>query len=299
MVWVLGPATATVAGTLLGLLPRPGPLSFLRLHAGLLLAALVVGIGVAGIGPVGRAGSVDDDGGGWLGLGAAAAVGDGGWLGLGRAAALGDGGWLDLGGLSWPLALVAFVAVGGLGGLAAIWAYDRIVRVIRARARGGPMRPAPGTAPRWAWASRPPGTPARSSGPGSSPVSRPLSRASSGPAAVEAPRPATVTGHLVACAVLEELAFRGLLVWAALAVGGVGGAAALVAVTVLFALSHAELGPGQPLAFLPLSVIALALVLLTGSMLPAVTAHVVVNVRAGVAAGRQTGSRVPAGGWAR
>ncbi|WP_454084209.1 CPBP family intramembrane glutamic endopeptidase [Georgenia sp. Marseille-Q6866] len=216
---------------------------------------LVVGTGVAGIGAPGRASSSDADG--------------GGWLGLGRAAALGDGGLLDLGGLPWPLALVAFIAVGGLGGLAAIWAYDRIVRVIRARA---------------------------------SQVSRPLfSRVArqSRPAAVEAPRPVTVTGHLVACAVLEELVFRGLLVGAALAVGGVGGAAALVAVTVLFALSHAELGPGQPLAFLPLSVIALALVLLTGSVLPAVTAHVVVNVRAGVAAGRQTGSRVPAGGWAR
>ena len=285
MVWVLGPATATVAGTLLGLLPHPGPLSFLRLHAGLLLGVLVVGIGVAGIGAPGRASSSDADG--------------GGWLALGRTAAVGDGGLLDLGGLPWPLVLVAFVPVGGLGGLAAIWAYDRIVRVIRARARGGPVRSAAGASSGWAWASRPPGTPTRGSAPGASRTRRPLSSRAGGPAAVEAPRPATVTGHLVACAVLEELVFRGLLVWAALALGGVGGAAALAVVTVLFALSHAELGPGQPLAFLPLSVIALALVLVTGSVLPAVTAHVVVNVRAGVAAGRRTATRVPARGWAR
>lgn len=290
---MLGPATATVAGTLLGLLPRAGPLAFLRLHAGLLLVALVVGTVVAGIGHPGRAGSaVADDGGGWLDSTPAAVLGDG-------AARV------DLGGVPWPLAVVALVGVGGLGGVAAIWAYDRTVRAVRPRARGASSRRRPGSAvpvpsPGWAWAGRP----ARTTAPGPGPawVDRPsgsrVTRTGTQPA-TRLPRPATVTAHLVACAVLEELVFRGLLVWAALAVGGVGGAAALAAVTALFALSHAELGPGQALAFLPLSVIALALTLATGSVVPAVTAHVVVNVRAGVAAGRRSASRVPAGGWAR
>ncbi|MBE1493142.1 hypothetical protein H4696_000242 [Amycolatopsis lexingtonensis] len=84
---------------------------------------------------------------------------------------------------------------------------------------------------------------------------------------------------LVAVAVVEELMFRGVLV----ALGRQATGTFLVVLCVLgaqlaFAVSHVFFGWGQVLAKLPLAALTTIAVLATGTVLPAVVAHVLFNV---------------------
>jgi hypothetical protein len=86
--------------------------------------------------------------------------------------------------------------------------------------------------------------------------------------------------YLVLVAVLEELIYRGFLVKACfllptnfLIVG------ALTASVALFALSHVRFGWSHVLAKLPLSILAMISVLCLRTVVPAIVAHVVFNMR--------------------
>ncbi len=84
---------------------------------------------------------------------------------------------------------------------------------------------------------------------------------------------------LVSVAVVEELVFRGVLVSLALrAPGPVLVVAGVLGAQLAFAVSHVFFGWGQVLAKLPLAAACAAAVLLTGTVLPAVVAHVLFNV---------------------
>ncbi|MFF7725405.1 CPBP family intramembrane glutamic endopeptidase [Streptomyces sp. NPDC008001] len=85
-------------------------------------------------------------------------------------------------------------------------------------------------------------------------------------------------GWLLAVAVLEELVFRGVLLRMALRPGNEGlRVAGIVGVVAMFALSHIFFGWAQVLAKLPLSVLATAATLVTGSVWAAAVTHMVFN----------------------
>ncbi|ATL29099.1 CPBP family intramembrane glutamic endopeptidase [Streptomyces formicae] len=133
---------------------------------------------------------------------------------------------------------------------------------------------APATAPR-ARATRPVGQAARLAGASSATTTRQQWTPSHRDTDVALP-----LGWLVAVGVLEECVFRGTLTGVALTQHGLAQRVLiLLAATGAFALSHIFFGWAQVAAKLPLSVIALALTLATGSALGAVVTHALFNVR--------------------
>jgi len=85
---------------------------------------------------------------------------------------------------------------------------------------------------------------------------------------------------IVVVAILEELLFRGLLVQACfLLPTDLLIAAALSMSVVMFALSHVSFGWPHVIGKLPLGAIAIIGVLTLGTILPAIIAHVLFNVR--------------------
>ena len=81
-------------------------------------------------------------------------------------------------------------------------------------------------------------------------------------------------------AILEELLYRGLLVRACFLLPSIILAApALLATSLIFALSHIRYGWPHALAKLPLSLLCLLVVLATGSVLGAIVAHLYFNIR--------------------
>jgi membrane protease YdiL (CAAX protease family) len=87
-------------------------------------------------------------------------------------------------------------------------------------------------------------------------------------------------GWLVATAVAEECAFRGLVLHSVLAGPGWVAALGVPAVVAAFALSHIFFGWAQVLAKLPLSVLATAAALALGSVLAAAVGHALFNAYA-------------------
>lgn len=85
---------------------------------------------------------------------------------------------------------------------------------------------------------------------------------------------------LLASALLEECAFRGLVLHSALSGPGWVAVLAVPVVTVAFALSHIFFGWPQVAAKLPLSVLATAAVLLVGSVAAAALGHALFNAYA-------------------
>jgi CAAX prenyl protease-like protein len=89
-------------------------------------------------------------------------------------------------------------------------------------------------------------------------------------------RPVTVA----AVAIVEELVYRGALTQACLLLPERWLAAlALTAVTLSFALTHVWFGWSQVLAKVPLSALALGSTLALGSVVPAITAHTLFNLK--------------------
>ncbi|MGW2224166.1 CPBP family intramembrane glutamic endopeptidase [Streptomyces formicae] len=133
---------------------------------------------------------------------------------------------------------------------------------------------APATAPR-ARTTRPVGQAARLAGASSTTTTRQQWTPSHRDTDVALP-----LGWLVAVGVLEECVFRGTLTGVALTQHGIAQRVLiLLAATGTFALSHIFFGWAQVAAKLPLSVIALALTLATGSVLGAVVTHALFNAR--------------------
>lgn len=86
---------------------------------------------------------------------------------------------------------------------------------------------------------------------------------------------------LVVIAVFEELIFRGFLVSACfLLTNNFWIAIAVIGLVVFFALSHIFFGWLQAIAKLPLSILTTISVLASGSVLPAIFAHITFNIRA-------------------
>ena len=85
---------------------------------------------------------------------------------------------------------------------------------------------------------------------------------------------------LLATALAEECAFRGLVLHSALAGPAWADAMGVSAVVATFALSHIFFGWGQVVAKLPLSVMATASALLLGSVLASVVGHALFNAYA-------------------
>ncbi|MEU1121530.1 CPBP family intramembrane glutamic endopeptidase [Streptomyces sp. NPDC005879] len=114
-----------------------------------------------------------------------------------------------------------------------------------------------------------------------------------------APTSADLRVHLpllLAVAAAEELVYRGVLLGLALRAGpAVVVAGAVLGVQLVFAASHVFFGWGQVLSKLPLAALCTAAVLLTGTVLPAVTGHALFNLlvwryhRARPSAVRRTG----------
>lgn len=87
-------------------------------------------------------------------------------------------------------------------------------------------------------------------------------------------------GEVVSVGALEELVYRGVLVSACFLLPGSGYVAlALVGLVVAFALPHVWFGWTHVAAKLPLSALAMGSVLALGTVVPAVVAHVLFNVR--------------------
>ncbi|QEU93102.1 CPBP family intramembrane glutamic endopeptidase [Streptomyces kanamyceticus] len=144
-------------------------------------------------------------------------------------------------------------------------------RAARSATRGGR---APATAPR-ARATRPVGQAARLAGASSATTTKQQWTPSHRDTDVALP-----LGWLVAVGVLEECVFRGTLTGVALTQQGITARVLiLLAATGAFALSHIFFGWAQVAAKLPLSVTALAITLVTGSVLGAVVTHALFNVR--------------------
>ncbi|MFJ2771513.1 CPBP family intramembrane glutamic endopeptidase [Streptomyces sp. NPDC087300] len=140
--------------------------------------------------------------------------------------------------------------------------------------RGGSRGGAPATAPR-ARATRPVGQAARLAGASSATTTTQQWTPNRRDTDVALP-----LGWLVAVGVLEECVFRGTLTGVALTEQGIAlRVLILVAATGAFALSHIFFGWAQVAAKLPLSVTALALTLVTGSVLGAIVTHALFNVR--------------------
>jgi membrane protease YdiL (CAAX protease family) len=86
---------------------------------------------------------------------------------------------------------------------------------------------------------------------------------------------------LLAAAVLEEMIYRGWLLEACRVLGsGLLCAAAMVTTVLAFSLAHLQFGWPHVLSKTPLSLLALAAVLLTGSVIAAVVAHLWFNLHA-------------------
>jgi CAAX prenyl protease-like protein len=95
------------------------------------------------------------------------------------------------------------------------------------------------------------------------------------------PRRRMTLALLLAVAALEEILFRGVLLDLALSLPGAALAGAGIAGTALaFALTHVSFGWAAVVAKIPLTAIATAAALITGTVAAAVAAHAVVNVRA-------------------
>ena len=85
---------------------------------------------------------------------------------------------------------------------------------------------------------------------------------------------------MAAVAVLEELIYRGFLVRSAFLLPALPLAAgAIVGIVLIFALAHLQFGWEHVMAKLPLSALAMVAVVLLGTVLPAVVAHVLFNVK--------------------
>lgn len=200
------------------------------------------------------------------------------------------------------LGLIAALPLGAVLGLAVIHLDTRISRMIlrrRAAGAGVAARPAPPVR----------GVRVRSAGLTASrergPTSVSTSRRGTAPTA-GAPRQAwrpnrrdtdlrIGLGWLLAVAVLEELVFRGVLVRLALLPPSTAlRIAALAGGVLAFAFSHVFFGWGQALAKLPLAVLSVLAVLLTGNVLAAVIGHAVFNGHVW----RQMNAAAPAGGKA-
>jgi membrane protease YdiL (CAAX protease family) len=83
----------------------------------------------------------------------------------------------------------------------------------------------------------------------------------------------------VLTAFFEEILYRGYLVTLCQEIPNIPLSNAALAATVFaFALAHSYAGLPNPLAKLPLGIIALALVLTSGALLPAILTHVVFNI---------------------
>jgi hypothetical protein len=181
---------------------------------------------------------------------------------------------------SQPWWLPVFLGLGALLGWAAMRAYDAVLRIDRRQQRSS----------RSVAARRL-----------SQPPSMGVSFVRPDLAGAGAPRSGMVLSHLIACAVLEELLFRGVIVQLALASSTTAGTALILALSIaLFGAAHADLGPAQAFAFVPLGVINLVATLVTGSVVPAVIAHVVVNARAWWATRQRSvehPGRRPLSGW--
>lgn len=80
----------------------------------------------------------------------------------------------------------------------------------------------------------------------------------------------------------EELAFRGYLVWVAQPFIGLWGAAA--ASCIVFALAHSYQGSGGVLRTGLVGALLMAIVLTSGSLLPAIAVHALIDVAQGVVA---------------
>jgi len=161
----------------------------------------------------------------------------------------------SLGGLALAL------SVGAGAGVAAVWAEAILVRAARPRSRrpGGARRSA--------------GRPGRTAGAPSPTV--PDARLGIGGRQARRGRD---LGLLLAVAALEEILFRGVLLDLALSLPAPGLAVAAIAgLTLAFALTHVTFGWVAVLAKLPLSALATAAALATGTVAGAIAAHAVVN----------------------
>jgi Type II CAAX prenyl endopeptidase Rce1-like len=95
------------------------------------------------------------------------------------------------------------------------------------------------------------------------------------------PRRGRILALLLAVATLEEILFRGVLLDLALSLpGDVAAGAAICGIAIAFALTHVSFGWTAVVGKLPLAAIATAAALVTGTVVAAVAAHAVVNVRA-------------------
>jgi hypothetical protein len=214
LVWVLSPCCAATAGLVCTWIHDPGPLTFLRVHAALMLGTLTLALTVVGV---------------------------------------------DLPSGRQPWRVLLLVALGSLTGWLAVRAYDLVLGRYRRRQH----------------------YPMASLSPRSRPASQGVRYVRPDLAGRHAPRSGVVLAHLVVCAGLEELLFRGVIVSLAFTVPVAAGTVMVLTLSVaMFGAAHADLGLGQALAVLPLGLLALASVLVSGSVVPAVVAHVVMNVRA-------------------
>lgn len=102
--------------------------------------------------------------------------------------------------------------------------------------------------------------------------------------------PVSMRWRLPAIGVLEEVVFRGVLFWYAFEVaqGLVVTVILLVVTTILFAANHLPFGNVHVLAKLPLSAVAGAVTLLSGSVAGAAVAHAWFNYRVAVQGRRST-----------
>ncbi|MFI0220374.1 CPBP family intramembrane glutamic endopeptidase [Streptomyces lydicus] len=194
-----------------------------------------------------------------------------------------DGAWHGLA-VGIPLGLVL--------GRFAQFADRKVSRAFVARARAAAGRPVPrhpGSAPARGAVARPVGLAARASRPvrlaarGTAQSARPITTPPTAArgnrwTAHERDRETRVgLGVLLAGAVLEEAVFRGVLGRMALDAPDAAGTALTGLAVAAFCLSHLPFGWPQVIAKLPLSLLAMSTVLLTGGIAAAVVGHVLFN----------------------
>lgn len=179
--------------------------------------------------------------------------------------------------LGWVLAAPVGLSMG--------WAACRADRAVRRRARRrwlNPRRNGPAAAPgrtgevNWGLRVRVTRASAPDAGPRRRPISLYKDQRAVAAGLVQGP---LGLWSLIAVAALEEVIYRGLLVQVCWLIPNQALAALALAGTVaMFALTHVLFGWEQVLAKLPLGSLALLATLITGSVLAAVVAHVIVNV---------------------
>lgn len=162
-------------------------------------------------------------------------------------------------------ALLASVPAGIAGGALVVWAERQLRQLLRRSAQHRAERRVAPPPPR-AEMRRTVGLR------GSAALVRP-DMASGGASAT------TLRALLIVVAILEELIFRGVLLYLALHVPLIG-AGVVVLLTLTFALTHVQFGWTEVACKLPLGAVSTTIALATGSVLGAVLCHVVVNVRA-------------------